>query len=87
MKNPKTDGNEYLLENDDHQEDTDLMAVRVVEEDGRKFRVIADGQYALWTIQWDSGPVPKVLDGQFTSPDEANNALKAYLSAKKTKKA
>lgn len=78
--NPKTDGNEHMVSDDD---DEAIMAVRHVEVAGQSYKVIADGQYALWTIQTSVGPLPQALKGQYTSPDEASKAIEAYQAAKK----
>lgn len=78
--NPKTDGNEHMATEDDNE---DVMAIRHVEVAGQSYKVIADGQYALWSIQTSVGPLPQVLKGQYTSPDEATKAIEAYQKAKK----
>lgn len=80
-KNPKTDGNEDLEVMDAEDRPDDETAVRYVEHETRKFQIIATDPYGLWHIQWDSGPTPDKLSGTYTSPLEAENALKGYLAA------
>lgn len=81
LRNPKTDGNEDLLPSD---EDTpeEQTAFRVVTVENRNFKVIATDPYGLWHIEPSEGRIPKVLEGEFTSPAEAENAIKAYMAAK-----
>ena len=78
IRNPKTDGEDIDTEKD-FEEHEDLMAVRVVEVEDRSFKVHQKNPYALWYIQTDRGPVPKALEGSFTSPHEAEKALKRYM--------
>lgn len=82
VMNPKTDGNEDLEVMDEEDRPEDETAVRYVEHDKRKFQIIATDPYGLWHIQWDRGPVPNSISGVYTSPLEAENALKGYLAAK-----
>lgn len=80
IKNPKTDGNEDLLVAEEDLPE-DQTAIRHIEIDNRKFKVVATDPYGLWHIE-SSGPTPQKLEGSFTSPLEAENAIKAYMAAK-----
>ena len=84
IRNPKTDGNEDLIPSDEDMPE-DQTATRHVEVDGRKFTINATDPYGLWHIKPDKGRVPAVLEGEFTSPSEAEQAIKAYMAAKNHK--
>ena len=77
VHNPKTDGSEFVnlledLEDGEH--------VRIIESKGHQYKAIADGQYSLWRIQPLKGKLPGALSGLFTSPLEAEKAIKAYVA-------
>lgn len=80
IKNPKTDGNEDLLVADEDMPE-DQTAIRHIEVDERKFKIVATDPYGLWHIE-SNGPTPKALEGSFTSPLEAENAIKGFMAAK-----
>jgi hypothetical protein len=85
VKNPKTDGNEDLLVADEDLPE-DQTAIRHIEVNDRKFKVVATDPYGFWHIELGSaGSLPEVMEGSFTSPLEAENAIKAYMAAKKHK--
>jgi hypothetical protein len=81
--NPKTDGNEDLLIADEDMPE-DQTAIRHIEIDDRKFKVVATDPYGLWHIE-TAGKLPQIMEGVFTSPLEAENAIKSYMAAKKHK--
>lgn len=80
IKNPKTDGNEDLLVSDEDMPE-DQTAIRHIEIDSRKFTVVATDPYGLWHIE-TTGKVPQSIEGSYTSPLEAENAIKGYMAAK-----
>lgn len=81
IRNPKTDGNEDLIIADEDLPE-DQTAIRHIEIGDRKFKVVATDPYGLWHIEPDRGIVPKAMEGVYTSPLEAENAIKAYMAAK-----
>ena len=85
LMNPKTDGNERIRD-DDQLEAEELTAVRHVEVDGKEYKVASTDPYGLWHIRSvEPGSLPMEMRGEFTSPTEAENAIKAFVAAKKHK--
>jgi len=67
----------------DHEEgDTDLMRHRKLILKNNVIHFKQDGQYGLWTVNFDKGQVPERLKGQYTSPQLALDAVNVYLRDK-----
>lgn len=75
--NPKTDGFEAEFK----EISDDQMAMRVVDVPGqkRKFNLVQDQHFALWTIKPTIGYLAEELSGQYTSEKQARQAIEIYL--------
>ena len=85
-KNVKTEGfeNAAKFANLD-PEDDELMAVQVVEFDNSKFTLQQINPFSLWKIVPQNGIVPKDLEGGFTSPAKAEQAIEIYCNNRRKK--
>ena len=52
-------------------------------EDKVKFTVKRRSEVDLWDIKTVSGPVPRYLDGAYTTAEHAKNRIVDYLAQKK----
>lgn len=65
---------------DDHVNDKDLSNERVFDLGTNKIRVIRTDPYGFWHISFERGQLPKKLKGNYTSFDQAEKAVRAYLT-------
>lgn len=52
-------------------------------EGGNKIHFKCSDPYGFWAVNWDKGAMPDELQGNYTSFEEAEKAVRAYLQAKK----
>lgn len=77
IKNPKTDN----YDGEFHEFDEDeVMGVREVTVNDSRFVVKQKNPFALWEIGTMSGPLPKDLEGLYTSISIAEAAIERYIN-------
>lgn len=79
IENPKTLGLEKLNEEFD---DTEDMGRRVITHGDHKFYLRSDYRSGHWMFSAQHGPVPKELEGKFTSIRACEHALAMYAGRK-----
>lgn len=75
IRNPKTEGNEGLVNFEPEEDETSR---RIVSVSGVEYNVVSLDPYGLWVIRSTSGRLPDALKGQFTSPIEAEKEITKY---------
>jgi hypothetical protein len=60
---------------------------RTVKTEKSSYAIILDRSRSLWSIKPESGPLPKILEGEWTTPHFALTAISNYLDSHKTRKA
>ncbi len=50
-----------------------------------KLRIVKKEPYSFWGFSYERGPIPKELEGVWTSPSDAKKAALYYLKSKKYK--
>lgn len=58
---------------------------RVINTELSAYNIILDRSRALWHIEPSKGPAPKLLSGEYTTPRDANIAIKNYLDVRDRK--
>lgn len=59
----------------------DLVKQQEYQKGGRTFFIVSDGTFGLWHIKPKNGKVPEQLDGSFTTPLLAQNAVDQYMGS------
>lgn len=59
---------------------------RVVTAGKSAFNIDLDRRSGLWSIKTSEGPLPRDLDGRYTTPAAASLAIKNYLDNHKTRR-
>lgn len=60
----------------------DLGKRRVIPFDKNELIIQAREPYGMWGIHFLHGPIPEMLEGLFTSPEEAEKAARVYLATR-----
>lgn len=84
IRNPKVEEDNYQ----DFEPESDEMGRRQIVAEDESFTIIQSDRYALWSIKRDGigGPLPKQLEGQYTSVHAAEQAIKVYVGQKAEQK-
>lgn len=67
----------------DFEAEAEDTSVRELVKEGREFRLVKSNQYGFWTIHPKKGPVPKELEGSYTTIGAAELGLQNYLNKAK----
>lgn len=61
----------------------DIPRTRTIDITGNRINITRDDPFGFYTVHFEQGSLPEKLKGNYTSLNEAERAVKQYLSEKK----